>query len=459
MSWNLNKQLLSGNNYTELRAHENRAFHLTMLNGEITVNRNSKESGISARTNINGSWGFASHPEIQNDSIINVIKKSEQNANDLNRFLKKSNNFHFSKVAGAKGNRDYSAKTKFTDKELIDALKRFDNLLAIKYPKLINRTVNFRGQNFIKEIINSEKAETFEHFCRSFFNITFSLNGNHGPVELSEIIGGLGEIENNIPTDEAMFLKADEMYRHLVNKSTGIHAEAGLKEVIFGPRLAGILAHEAVGHTVEADLVKGGSVARDNLGKMVASPLISMTDFAHTAYNSHCPSPVYFDDEGTPATDTILIQDGMLKSFMHNKESAAEFNTTPTGHARAWGFSDEPLIRMRNTAVLSGKSKLEEMIASVEDGYYLLDPSNGQADSTGEFMFGVCAGYEIKNGKLKNAILDTTISGVAFDMLKTVTMVSDEMEWLGAGHCGKKQMMHVGMGGPAIKCKINIGGV
>ncbi|MCA9001199.1 MAG: TldD/PmbA family protein, partial [Planctomycetes bacterium] len=121
-------------------------------------------------------------------------------------------------------------------------------------------------------------------------------------------------------------------------------------------------------------------------------------------------------------------------------------------------FSDEPLIRMRNTAILPGQSKIEEMIASVEDGYYLMKPGNGQADTTSEFMFAVTLGYEIKNGKLGRGLRDTTISGVAFDMLKTVSMLSDEMKWTGAGMCGKKQPIPVGMGGPAIKCTVNLGG-
>ena len=104
-------------------------------------------------------------------------------------------------------------------------------------------------------------------------------------------------------------------------------------------------------------------------------------------------------------------------------------------------------------------SKLEDMIASIDDGYYLMKSSNGQADSTSEFMFGVIMGYEIKNGKLGDAIKDTTISGVAFDVLKTVDMISDDMKWSAGGMCGKKQWIPVGMGGPAIKCKLNIGGV
>ena len=98
------------------------------------------------------------------------------------------------------------------------------------------------------------------------------------------------------------------------------------------------------------------------------------------------------------------------------------------------------------------------MIESIDDGYYLIDTNNGQADLTGEFMFGVTMGYEIKHGRLGKAILDTTVSGIAFDMLKTVDMVSDGINWNSSGFCGKKQRIPVGLGGPELRCKIMIGG-
>ena len=106
----------------------------------------------------------------------------------------------------------------------------------------------------------------------------------------------------------------------------------------------------------------------------------------------------------------------------------------------------------------NGDTALSDMIASVDEGYYLISTNNGQADTTGEFMFGITMGYEIKNGKLGRALLDTTISGVAFEMLKTVDMVSDQVEWESSGFCGKKQPMPVGLGGPALRCKVMIGG-
>ncbi|HOX93017.1 MAG TPA: TldD/PmbA family protein, partial [Spirochaetales bacterium] len=190
----------------------------------------------------------------------------------------------------------------------------------------------------------------------------------------------------------------------------------------------------------------------------VASPLVTLTDFAHTALGQQCPVPLWIDDEGTEARDAVLIEKGILKSYMHNKESAARMGHELTGNARAYGFYDEPLIRMRNTAILPGTDKLEDMIASVQDGYYLTNFSNGQADSTSEFMFGVVYGYEIHGGKLGKAIRDCTISGVAFDMLKTVSMVGNQMSWSSGGMCGKKQSIPVGMGGPALRCRITIGG-
>jgi TldD protein len=183
-----------------------------------------------------------------------------------------------------------------------------------------------------------------------------------------------------------------------------------------------------------------------------------MVDYAHTAFGERVPLPIYLDDEGVSATDAVLIKDGILTGYMNDRTSAERYGVDPAGNARGWLFSDEPLIRMRNTAISPGKDKIEDMIASVDDGYYLIDSGNGQADLTGEFMFGVTLGYEIKNGKIGKALLDTTVSGVAFEMLKTVDMVSDKIVWSSSGFCGKKQMIPVSMGGPALRCKIMIGG-
>jgi TldD protein len=362
-------------------------------------------------------------------------------------------------LSNARGNKDFSTKrSPLSSQDMIGFLRTLDAKIQKKYPDLKSRTVIAYEQDFEKELLTTGGGHCYSLLARSYIRVLMSMDSENGPVDVMHIFGGIGQLEDTLPSDEEIDKGLDEAYRHLKNKTKGVAASAGMKEVILDSKLAGILAHEAIGHTTEADLVMGGSVAADYLNQKVASSLVTLVDFAHTALNEPCPLPVFFDDEGIEAKDTVIIENGILKNYMHSRESAARFGHKATGHARAWGFNDEPLIRMRNTAILPGKDKLEDMIASVDDGYYLLDHGNGQADSTSEFMFGVTLGYEIKKGKLGRALLDTTISGIAFDMLKSVTQVSDEMTWVSSGTCGKKQPMTVGMGGPAIKCQVNLGG-
>jgi len=167
---------------------------------------------------------------------------------------------------------------------------------------------------------------------------------------------------------------------------------------------------------------------------------------------------VYADDEGTPARDAVLIRDGMLTEFMNSRETAARLGLQPTGSARAYAPTDEPLVRMRNTVILPGTHKLDDMIAGVDDGYLLLKTANGQADSTTEFMFGISLAYEIRGGRLGRAIRDTTLSGSAIKVLQTADAVSDDMHWNCSGYCGKKQPMVVSMGGPALRVRAHLGG-
>lgn len=340
----------------------------------------------------------------------------------------------------------------------MDFTKEVDSYIAGKYPKLSSRRVGLNCLDMEKTLITSDGASLYSLLPRSTFVVSLSLEKDGDTVEVYDLAGGHGQFEDNFSRPEDLYLMIDELYEHLVRKSEGVYAKAGLKDCILDADLAGILAHEAIGHTTEADFVLGGSVAAEYLNRQAASPLVTLVDFAHSYNGETLPMPIYIDDEGTEARDVVIIDQGILKNFMHNKQTARHFGVKADGNARAYQYHDEPLIRMRNTAILPGTSKLEEMIASIEDGYYLMKSNNGQADTTSEFMFGVVLGYEIKNGKLANAIKDLTISGVAFEVLQNVTMVSDDMSWSCGGMCGKKQMIPVGMGGPALKTKVTIGG-
>jgi TldD protein len=228
--------------------------------------------------------------------------------------------------------------------------------------------------------------------------------------------------------------------------------------VVLAAPLAGMLAHEAMGHPCEADAVVSGAVTASLVGQPVASEVITMVDFAHSYDGAPTLVPVEVDDEGTPARDVVMIDRGVLSGFMHSRETAARLDQPPTGNARAYNPHDEPLVRMRNTAILPGTSTMEQMIAGVDDGYLLLKTRNRQADSTTEFRFGVTLAYEIRGGKLGRAVRDTTLSGSALKVLQSVDAVGSEMEWACNGYCGKKQPMVVSMGGPALRARAHLGG-
>jgi len=444
--------------YTELRAHVNTSRQVAFLAGNMVANAQSATGGVSARVYRGGTFGFASSAEYTNESVKNVLKAAANNAAFMDAHVKKGS------PPLPEAVRDKVAlKTTPGDAipqgVLIDYVKALDGMIIEKYKNLSSRTVVANCLGIEKMLAVSDGADSHWFQPRSIIYVAMTADTPDGvPVELYELFGGFGRFDA-LFTDPAKLTKElDALHEALMKKREGVYSNAGLRKCVLHPDLAGMLSHEAVGHTVEADLVLGGSVAAHNVDKQVASELVTMVDFAHTALGKPCPLPVYVDDEGVVAEDVTLIEKGVLKNFMHSRESARHFGVKPQGNARAFSFSDEPLIRMRNTAILPGKGKLEDMIAGIDDGYYLVKTGNGQADTTGEFMFSVSLGYEIKDGKIGKAIRDTTISGVAFEMLKTVDMVGDDMTWMAGGLCGKKQPMTVGMGGPALRCDVNIGG-
>jgi TldD protein len=230
--------------------------------------------------------------------------------------------------------------------------------------------------------------------------------------------------------------------------------------VILDPDLVGTLAHEAIGHTCEADFVLAGSIANGKLNTQVASPLVTLVDSGDSPHKPSASGMVLVDDEGTLARKVVIIENGILKSYLHNLETSAIFGVEPTGNARAWEYDSEPIIRMRNTCIEPGDKTLDELIDGVKEGFLLEGlEGGGQADANAEFMFGVREEYRIKNGKLGELMRGVSISGQAFEVLRTVDAVGRDFSWgLGAGYCGKGQPAKVDGGGPFLRCRVTIGG-
>lgn len=444
--------------YTELRLHTNHVKAVQMTAGNLVTNSSSSRGGVSSRSYDDGAFGFASFPSMSDDAIPGALKASAGNAALLQRRRPLGKGDLPTGRVG-RGIFDYKSKlAPLTDAEQLEAIQSIDQYVRSTYPDLANIDVGLQFLAMEKGLATSAGALTYSYIPRTIVVVRLSYMADDGAVEIYDAFGGFGDPQDHLTDVSGFHADIDDLYKRLRDKAEGVYCKPGEHDVIMDSRLAGILAHEAIGHTCEADLVLGGSIAGDHVGDLVASDKVTLVDYAERGPDGNGGIAIHVDDEGVECADVTIIEDGVLKTFLHNKETAKHFGVEPTGNARAYAFDDEPLVRMRNTAIAPGTDTLEDMIGAVEHGYYLMRPTNGQADGTSEFMFGIGMGYEIENGKITRAIRDTTISGVAFDMLKTITHVSDDLTWGKGGMCGKKQMIPVGMGGPAVKCKITIGG-
>lgn len=445
--------------YTELRLHNNEQVHLTMRKGSLIAHDQTERGGVSARAYRGGVFGFASRPGADRSAIERVVEDARNNAGLVDRRLHGPSG-PLPQTAPGVGIYDYrTGVAPLTASERVDVMREINDYVSQTYPGLLNADISLSSLVMEKALLSSQGARTYSYVPRANLFLKFSVQANDGIVDLYDIYGGFGGLQDYFSNLDWLRSAVDRLYEDLRKKADGTHTKAGAHDVILASDVAGILAHEAIGHTCEADLVLGGSVAAQNLGKRVASEKITLVDYAERGPQGDASIAIHVDDEGTPCRDVTIIDKGVLKEFLNNKETARELGVEPTGNARAYTFSDEPLVRMRNTSICPGSDSLEDMVASIDNGYYLVRSTNGQADATSEFMFGISLGYEIKNGRIGRAIRDTTISGVAFDMLKTVTHVGRDITWSKGGMCGKKQLIPVGMGGPAVKCRINVGGL
>lgn len=218
-------------------------------------------------------------------------------------------------------------------------------------------------------------------------------------------------------------------------------------------KVVGLLAHEAIGHCSEADNVKKGSFLADKIGKKVASDKITLLDDGSFPQGF---GTMKYDDEGVPTRKVVIIEDGVLRNYLHSLSTAPEFGVNSTGNARAWNFEHEPIVRMRNTYIKPGRYTFEEVVEDITEGYFLKGWLGGQAALTGEFMIGVQEVQKIENGELTESFRGTTISGNIFDVLTKVEAVGKDFIMC-PGLCIKEQSNYVGMGAQASEQKFYLG--
>jgi TldD protein len=253
---------------------------------------------------------------------------------------------------------------------------------------------------------------------------------------------------------------AREAARQAVTMLDAHEAPAGQMEVVLAPGDSGILLHEAVGHGLEADFNrKGTSNYSGKVGTDVASSLCTVVDDA-TLLQSR--GTINVDDEGHEPRRAVLIENGTLAGYMHDRLSAKHFGLTPSGNGRRESFACAPMPRMTNTILLGGPHGAEEILKSVKRGVYARKFGGGQVDiANGDFVFSLTESYLVEDGKITAPLKGVNLIGNGPEVLRKVTMLGDDVEVSdGIWTCGKDgQSVPVGVGCPTMKiASITVGG-
>jgi len=236
----------------------------------------------------------------------------------------------------------------------------------------------------------------------------------------------------------------------------------GVYNAIVDGDLNHLLAHEAFGHASEGDtVVAGASILRGRIGESIASNAVTIVDdgLIDGGY------PVPYDDEGIKKGRTVVVENGILRSFLSSRYTAVDLNQGLTGNARAQDITFDAIVRQTNFYMLPGESKVEELFDGISTGFYLLGRGamGGQVDpSVGTFTFSIGPSYIIRNGEPSELVRGTIVSGNIIETLKEVDLIAKDLrvDTSVFGGCGKGgQMVRVGTGGPHIRVRrIVIGG-
>jgi TldD protein len=338
-------------------------------------------------------------------------------------------------------------------------LSDIDKVARACDPRIKNVMASIAAERKIVMIVTSEGriAADVQPLCR--LNVT--VIAEDGKSRQTGTYGGGGRVEYSY------FLEKDrwreytlEAARQALVMLDADDAPAGEMVVVLGPGWPGILLHEAIGHGLEGDFNrKKLSAFSGRLGERVASELCTVIDDGTIANRR---GSLNVDDEGTPTSRTVLIEKGILRGYMQDRQNARLMKMTPTGNGRRESFAHIPMPRMTNTFMLAGDSAPADIIKSVKHGLYAVNMAGGQVDITnGKFVFSVSEAYLIEDGKVTRPVKGATLIGNGPDVLTRVTMVGSDLALdSGIGNCGKDgQTVPVGVGLPTIRLDgITVGG-
>ena len=349
--------------------------------------------------------------------------------------------------------------TSMQDKDKTRLLSMADEFARAADSRVKEVTVNLSGDYEVIMIVNHEGRQVPDVRPLVRMNVSVIVEQNDRRERGS--MGGGGRQGYEMFTTEKIKHYAEEAVRQAIVNLDAIDSPAGTMTVVLGSGWPGILLHEAVGHGLEGDFNrKGTSVFSGKIGQKVASEHCTIIDDG-TIENRRGSLSV--DDEGNETKCNVLIENGILKGYMHDSMNARLMGHEVTGNGRRESFAHLPMPRMTNTYMLGGEHTEEEVIESVDNGIYAVNFGGGQVDITsGQFVFSSSEAYLIENGKVTAPVKGATLIGNGPEAMQRVSMVANDMALdSGIGTCGKDgQSVPVGVGQPTMRIDgLTVGGV
>jgi TldD protein len=439
---------------------------------EFTDNKSKELStyqkeNCGIRTFFNGGWGFVSIEDFSRKSI----KLGFERAIKLAILSESQTRTNYKIKERDPINYEFELETK-KDLENVDISDKIELVknheqIANQYDSQIKNTHSLYYDSISKNLfINSFGSKIYQKEPISrFFCVVYAQK--NGLIQKSvNSIGGFGgfELHDTQKAKNVSLKSAKEAVELLDAKSP----KGGKFTIIMDPELTGTFIHEAFGHAVEADhILNKESILEGRIGEKVALEEVTIIDDPRIGSKKKVNLPYElfgsykFDDEGIPSQETTIIENGVLKNYLHSLETASRMNEKPNGHGRASSVGSHPQVRMGITVLSPGDWKLEDMISDIKDGIFCESFQYGYTDpASGNFQFKCKLSYRIKNGEKTKMMRDVSLSGMTLEILNKITAIGKDIDY-SDGMCGKGgQRVRVCDGGPYIRVEnVTIGGL
>ncbi len=425
----------SGAEFADLRIESITGTNVVVMDGKTKSLTALRESGCGIRAFIGGAWGFAVTNSLTKKSLRDAASSAVVMAKVAQ--AKAKTKFQITELKAVKAREDYPCKVKPSDvpmEEKVGFAISLDKSMSKKDPRITSTNVKYDDAEIDRIVANSfgslvrSKEVWTIGACSAFARSEGIMQRGHASW------GSVGGYEL-MRMDEAVQL-GDEAAAQALRLLESKPVPAGNFTVVLDNKMTGMLAHEAFGHACEADaIISSSSVLEGRVGKKVADERISLIDDP-TVENTF--GFFSYDWEGVKAKKHVLIEDGVLKGFMHNIETSSRMGVEPNGASRAQAYSGTPIIRMSNTYIGKGDRKKDEIISDLKEGLLILGAQYGYVEpAKGQFMFKCDEAHKIKNGEIGERYRDASISSLILEVLNNVVAVGNDFLLGDPGYCGK----------------------